>query len=449
MAELEEEIVPNPKAGFSDVSGALPYAAYQGRQSTNAASRGFKENLLYYGGGDKNVNLDIKDLPPSEYPKNQVKEYSSGHVTEFDDTEGRERILIKHASGAGVEIRPDGTIVISCGPDGNMIQVVGNDHKMIVERNGEISYNGNVSMDINGSFDLNIGKDFNVNVKGNYVENIENNASTTIEKNKTTKVKGNSSQYTIGTNFNYIDGDLSEHIKGDANTNIGGNVEHFFGKSYTLTTEEDMIISADNTNIAANDMTLIGATGTIGGDGIVMYGKGSTFEEGVTAPTFHGALEGNAKTATQAGKAGTAGGLGAGGSAGSEVNVATPDTVKPTSTILTDYLTKSNFGIRQVTIDPGNVIKNSIVLTEDFSITKKRLTEKEVRSKLRDPAVQQNNKFVGGMIALGALSSEFSNTIPKETGRIVAIDSPTSGSTKIGQSISTKPKVFQGRTKIT
>ena len=53
------------------------------------------------------------------------------------------------------------------------------------------------------------------------------------------------------------------------------------------------------------------------------------------------------------------------------------------------------------------------------------------------------------MIALGALSSEFSNTIPKETGRILAIDSPTSGSTKIGQSISTKPKVFQGRTKIT
>ena len=444
------KIYPNEKnisKGFEDASGEFPHSQYVGRQSTNAAALGYEENLLYYGGGDKNVDLDLYQMPPSEYPKNKVRKTSSGHVTEYDDTEGRERILIKHKSGAGVEIRPDGTVVISCGPDGNMIQIVGNDHKMIVERDGQLSYNGNLSMDINGSFDLNVGKDLNINVGGNVTENLGSSVSTTIEKNKTTKIKGNSSQYTIGNQFNYVDEDFSEHIKGDANTNVGGSVEHFFGGTYTLTAEEDMIISADNTNIAANDITVIGASGTIGGAGIVMYGKGATFAEGITAPTFHGALEGNAKTATQAGKAGTAGGLGAGGSAGSEVNVATPNTVNPTSAIITDYLTKSNFGIRQVTIDPGNVIKNSIVLTNDLGITKKRLTANEIRSKLRDPVAQQNNKFIGGVVAEGSVNSNITLTTPSETGRIIGKDNPSSGVTQIGELRTKLVKIFSGKSR--
>ena len=448
LVDPDEVTLDGNEKGFEDISGTFPYSAYQGRQSTNLSSRGNQQNVLYYGGGDKNVNLDIEDLPPSRYPNNQVRETASGHVTEFDDTEGRERILIKHTSGAGVEIRPDGTVVISCGPDGNMIQVIGQDHKMIVERNGEISYNGNLDLNINGNLDLNVGKDFNVNVGGNYVETVGNNVSTTVEKNMTTKVKGNSSNYTIGTSFNFVDGELSEHIRGAANINVEGNVEYFFGGNLTLTAEQDMIISANNTNIAADNMTLIGATGTIGGDGIVMYSKGATFEEGVTAPTFHGALEGNAKTATQAGKAGTAGGLGAGGSAGTEVNTATPDTVKPTLTIITDYLTKSNFGIRNVTVDPDNVIKNSIVLTNDFDVTKKRLTTEQVRSKLRDPSIQQNDKFIGGMVADGSLNGKFTRTVPEETGKISKRDAPMSGQTKIGTAKSNRVKVFQGKTRL-
>ena len=430
------KIIPNTKniaKGFEDAAGEFPHPQYFGRQSTNAASLGYEENLLYYGGGDKNVNLDIEDLPSSVYPKNKVRKTSSGHVSEFDDTEGRERILIKHKSGAGVEIRPDGTVIISCGPDGNMVQVVGNDHKMVVERDGQISYNGNLSLDINGSLDLNVGKDFNLTVGGNKVNNIGSSVSTTIEKNSTTKVKGSSSQYTIGTYFNYVDGDLSEHIKGDANTNIGGDVEHFYGKNYTVTSEDDIIMSADNTNIAANSMTVIGSTGTIGGESIVMY-----------ANSFHGNLNGTANAAVNADKAGTAGGLGPGAS------VSAPSfssTVNPTSSIMTDYLTKSNFGIRQVSIDPGDVIKNTINVSSDFKLTSKRLTSNQVRSKLRDPVVQQNNEFIGGMVADGSLSSDVTLSTPTETGRVIGKDNPTSGVSNIGSLKTKLIKIFSGKSR--
>ena len=39
-------------------------------------------------------------------------------------------------------------------------------------------------------------------------------------------------------------------------------------------------------------MTVQGGSGTIGGTGMLLSAKGAVFEEGVTAPTFHGDLDG-------------------------------------------------------------------------------------------------------------------------------------------------------------
>jgi len=45
-------------------------------------------------------------------PKNQVTRTVSGHMVEFDDNDGNERIHIHHKSGTDIEIGPDGTVTI-------------------------------------------------------------------------------------------------------------------------------------------------------------------------------------------------------------------------------------------------------------------------------------------------------------------------------------------------
>jgi hypothetical protein len=163
----------------------------------------------------------------------------------------------------------------------------------------------------------------------------------------------------------------------------------------------------------------MGSTGTIGGEGIVMYGKGATFGEGVTAPTFFGALEGNAKTATQAGRAGTAG-LGPGGSGGAEVNVATPTTVLPTAAVLSDYLTVGGNGVVNVSIDATEItnVYNASARTGGLSTTE--LSTEEIRSRVRDPNNRTNQEFIANAVATGRLNPDYAATTPPRTDRIAS-----------------------------
>ena len=155
---------------FEDPQGDFPKKEYINVASTNLAARGVKTNEVYVGGGDVDMNLGLKTLPLSEYPYNQVRETITGHVTEMDDTPGRERMLFKHSTGSGVDMRPDGTVIIST--KYNTIQITGNDHKVIVKGDGEIHYHGNLKMKVSGDFDMEVGGDYNLKVHGDKREDV-------------------------------------------------------------------------------------------------------------------------------------------------------------------------------------------------------------------------------------------------------------------------------------
>ena len=98
--------LPDKTKGFSDPSGTnptrigadIPTEAISG---TKAAKATYKQTL----------NLDY--IAPT-YPNNQVIKTRSGHVIEYDDTTGKERLSLMHKSGAFIEMTPDGDINI-CG----------------------------------------------------------------------------------------------------------------------------------------------------------------------------------------------------------------------------------------------------------------------------------------------------------------------------------------------
>ena len=102
-----------PKQGFVDASGEFPKREYFYDTSINKAATGEKQNNLSMGGGDIGVDLDLPDQEPSIFPFNQIQETPSGHSFEMDDTPGGERVLIKHRTGAGIELRADGSVLIS------------------------------------------------------------------------------------------------------------------------------------------------------------------------------------------------------------------------------------------------------------------------------------------------------------------------------------------------
>ena len=212
-----------------------------------------------------------------------------------------------------------------------------------------------------------------------------------------------------------------------------------------MTAENEVSISTKSANVSASSLSLAGDSGTIGGDEIVMYGKAAHIPRinstSVHATTFHGTLEGNAATATEAGKAGTAGTLGAGGSAGTHNNTTATDknTVRPTTAIINDLLENSPLSIRRVDIDEGDLMKNSVDKTTKFGgVSNSDLNTRQARSKLRDPNNINNETFVGACITDGIISADFASMVPKLTNRTSSNEKVSSiGSKVIGKSRNT------------
>ena len=113
---------PNKEKGFYDPNEKYPKEDFLGEPDTNRLSRNEKisETIVQdkKDSQDKSVpsvfgkTFDEPDVPDSrEYPYNHVKETESGHVEEYDDTEGEERFHRYHKMGTFVEVQKDGTEV--------------------------------------------------------------------------------------------------------------------------------------------------------------------------------------------------------------------------------------------------------------------------------------------------------------------------------------------------
>ena len=414
----------NLSNGSEDPTGEFPRAPYFFSTNLNFATTGGQINSLYLGGGDTGVPLDIPQPGPSQYPLNQVQETVSGHIIEVDDTPGNERILIRHNSGAGIEVTNDGHVAISA--RNNRVDVVGGGQTVIVEGDAELVYRGNLNLKVTGDFNVDC-LNYNVNVRGNKTETIAGASSSTITRNRRENVGGSKTTA--------VAGNATTTILNGSNTSVGGNyilnttkqIGIFAGEKANLTSD-NVNISANDANFAASNLSVFGATGTIGGEGIVYYGKGGTFEEGVTAPTFTGDLTGradeaiNADAAIFASSAGQAPPGAAGSPAGwTNTNTATPTTAKPTAANLSAYLTRSTNGVRRILVDAGNFIRNSLNRTEtNGGVTDARVTTPVVRSRMRNPTNVSNSTFISNAVAEGTLSPEYARVVPRGVNRIIS-----------------------------
>jgi len=432
-----------PREGFADPTGEFPSRDYFFGSSINKAARGEKVNKLYNGGGDHGVNIDLADQKPSEYPYNQITETQSGHSIEIDDTPGGERILIKHKSGSGVEFRSDGSVLFSS--TNKKVEIVGGDNAVIIEGQADLVYNGNLNLKVTGDYNLDVGGNINVTTAGNKTEKILHNHTVEVVENQNTTVKGDRGAKVIGVNTETILSDNNILVKGTQKNYVEGDVELTSGNKLVTTAGLEWAASSLTTNISGLTVSVMGQTGTIGGEFIDHYGKaysGPPGGSGLGGTTFYGTFIGKATEAITSDFANKAGEASWAKSAPAEAGTADgatktrspryyptkmpyvtiPTTAPmPVSPIIAAHLSTSNYGIRNVEVDKGDKLKLELLKTDDYAdLFNYDPSIHEIRSKMRDPANRNNSTFTGYLVAEGKLSSKYRDARPKKVGRAIS-----------------------------
>ena len=435
-----------PPKGFSDPNNEYPKKNYSGESSINKSARGSAINNLSVHNAIAGTPLEYSPVTSSFYPLNQVDESSSGHIHEVNDTPGNERVLLKHNKGGGIDMLPDGTILIATGKGiGNRIEVVGGNYQMTVEGDGTVHYTGNMNMTVTGDYNLDVKGDYNVNVSGDQKVNIEGSSRNYIAGIFEQIVQGSFSTTVLGLVNNTYLSDFVSNVKGSFTNRVEGIGNYFHKGVSKFTSETGSDFSSKNTNIFADDLSVIGGKGTIGADDMFMHCK-SLFatttihsnadikaETRIHAPVFKGNLFGQATGANKANEATTSAFKAPGGTG--SVNINDPGTIssigadgnnpfadggqRPNSALVTEVLSKSNLGIRKVVIDKDEGIKNSINQSVNTSgVSKTELSVAGMRSKLKNISNLSNSTFTADAISRGVLSSKFKETSPEKVGRL-------------------------------
>jgi hypothetical protein len=187
------------------------------------------------GEGDNDEDR-FKDV--TIYPYNKVTETESGHVVEFDDTPGSERISTNHRSGTFEEYHPNGDKVVKVVRD-NYVSVLRDGHVHIdgycnvtVDKALKIMVNKDESESSENSavnFDIHIGKNANVNIyieKGNLNVLVDEGDSNIQLKKGDVNIRQDCGHYNHFVNGDYnieCTGHMHMVVGEDHVTEIGGN----------------------------------------------------------------------------------------------------------------------------------------------------------------------------------------------------------------------------------
>ena len=307
----QELTVGVPDNGMQNASGDYPRREYNFGPSINQGALGTKIHKLYTGGGDANIPLNIPEQMPSQYPFSQVDETPSGHVIEMDDTPGGERVLIKHRKGSGVELRADGSVVISA--LNNKVEVTGGDQTVIIEGNGNLVYNGNLNLKVSGDYNVDVGGNYNVTAGGNtsmrtkrdHFQEVTGDTELKYLQTRTEKIQGSNTSVRLN-------GDILS-VKGKRDVMVEGDLDLSAKAGLLISGGSRVDISSYNLYAhALNQLKLVGAGGgLIGGPFMRFTGQtysgaidtvdGSDFDTAI----FHGTFKGTADKAIHAQKANT------------------------------------------------------------------------------------------------------------------------------------------------
>jgi len=170
--------IPLNNQGFKDPNGTYPLLSHEKESDTPRLATGIKATQTILGLKEqmavKNIaiaNSTIKWKQPPQpynamYPKNHVYQSESGHVMEFDDTTGAERIHIAHNTGTFFEIDNEGNQVDRT--VGTRTIIVDKDELVYIKGSGHVTIDGDMSLKVTRAMHVEISGDANIKVAGDY-----------------------------------------------------------------------------------------------------------------------------------------------------------------------------------------------------------------------------------------------------------------------------------------
>ena len=432
--EVAGKSFPQNNVPFGDNSGQYPTKEYENASGVNRSARtGSSSNELNLPGACNGIDLsEHTGGIESQYPENQVIETGSGHIIEYNDTKGSERILLKHTEGSGVDMRPDGSIIVNATGAG-LVEVAVGGHKLVVTGDGQVSYSGNLTLTVGGDFTVNVGGAYNVQAKTE-TKTIQGAARELYLGNKGTTILGSKSDTITENHIETVLGSKTQNIKGDQSMAVQGSSTIASKGEMHQSSQTQYNNASPNTNISAESLSVFGNTGNIGGENITMHSYNSfvghslwatetvntktvTATQTVNAESIHGDLFGTASAALEANVAANPGGGGASQTSGSD---AASDTTGQNDKANADTMiavAASSVGIKKITIDEGDSIKNVLnKLSTTDNVTDRPLTLPQVRAKKRDAGHNASSKFNNYAVTSKQLHADYSNTIPPAVG---------------------------------
>ena len=234
--------------GFQDPNNKYPLKRYQAEQETNRLSRGVvRDTIVPLKESSRTIGVPLPfgagsfSQPPipfaAQYPYNKVNETESGHIQEFDDTPGHERVHTYHRSGTFEEIDSNGTKVT---------KIVG-DGYVIYDRNGFISVAGDANITVSGNVNIFCRSDANIEVAGSAEMKVGGNFDIGVARDMNIAVEGNFSMWANGS-MNLQARKKGHILTSEDNLYIASN------KQMHLQSTDDMFIETK-----ANQHTTVGA----------------------------------------------------------------------------------------------------------------------------------------------------------------------------------------------
>lgn len=180
--QLPKNPVVNTQKGYADPDGIYPMISRMGEADTNRLARNEQIGNTIVERKKKGITgcstaicgswMEPETPYNAQYPFNHVYESQAGHVVEYDDTPGSERMHWYHCAGTFTEIHPKGSEVHKV--VANAWDITLGDKMILVK--------GNAAFNSNKTLKIRMGKDLEIEVEGD--------AKMLVKGNMTTEVKG-------------------------------------------------------------------------------------------------------------------------------------------------------------------------------------------------------------------------------------------------------------------
>jgi hypothetical protein len=190
------------------------------------------------------------------YPYNHVYESESGHVVEFDDTEGQRRYHRYHPSGSFEEVVDGGD---------RTVKIVGKDYELVLDGKNiyidgdlNVTVTGNKRELIKGNYHLEVDGETSFNLKSSWQTKVNQNQETEVGKSRSTNIGVDDNLSVMGNQAHNIIGNRSETVKGNHSEVVSGTHASIAYKESTIFSGGNMVhtVTGNFTSTIQNTHTL-------------------------------------------------------------------------------------------------------------------------------------------------------------------------------------------------